>query len=636
MAVSERAGVHQDLVALSASIAGAASIGVAPSDDPQAARKAQSAAVLMDRGCRGRERVCHVVTHALMTATERAAASRVARGSQRGSMIMVVSPSAMAEDLDITERVSCAFATASPDALIGRVLGDRYRIEDLIGEGSMGRVYRARHVSMSRRFAVKVMHGHLAADATMVRRFHLEAEATSRLSHRNIVGITDHGVDRGLYYLVTEYVDGQTLRQLIRTEGPLPTDQVMALTAQLCDGLAHAHDRGLVHRDLKPDNILIEREDHGVLARITDFGIARAGAPAGPRRRLTREGLILGTPSYMAPEQLAGDEIDPRADLYALGVVLYEMLAGTVPYAGSPTEVGRLQLLARLPSFQERVAGLVVDPLLEGLATWLLARRPELRPGSAREVGRIVRLLMSDRQAAAVALAVPVAMDTAETIDAVPVAREAGTGPTAMHRWPVEAPAASCRAAIAIEPLRTTVARPAVEPAPTWRRFLSAPLVVMLVAGVAGTVLSAFTGPVPAWPVAIAPPARTASSPPPAPGSVPDVIVAPLPVGPVPRIVEAPVVGPPLPVADEPRRLRAHRRRRGCASTSLAALRDQYHTVGTELDRLAVKRGGHVAAPLMDRYLTVSIVEALRDPSRAGEVACRLAPVRRSVRRALR
>ena len=322
-------------------------------------------------------------------------------------------------------RVPAAF-----DPLIGQTIADRYALETVIGEGGMGRVYRARHVATGRRFAVKVLHAELAAHPKMRLRFEREAEATSRVAHRNVIGVVDAGeIEPGRPYLVTDLVDGTPLRTLIRGEAPLAGDRALALLGDLASGLAHAHDRGLVHRDFKPDNILVENNHDGELARIVDFGIAVVPeSVVGPR--LTTDGLVLGTPHYMAPEQITGQDLDHRADLYALGVVLYEMLSGVTPFDGPPALLAQMHLHDRVPAIAERVPGLDVDPLLETLALRLLAKRPAERPASAHEVVDLVELLRTDRDAAAAALAIPT-----EPIADVPTQRARLTAPAAPAGW---------------------------------------------------------------------------------------------------------------------------------------------------------------------------------------------------------
>ncbi len=270
------------------------------------------------------------------------------------------------------------------DPLTGFVLAERYVIESLIGEGGMGRVYRARHIRMSRRFAIKVLFGDLAADGKARSRFAREAESSSRLSHPNVVSVVDFGeTDEGLLYLVMEHIDGQELHRVVARQAPFNTARAVNLLRQLARGLGHAHDRGLVHRDFKTENVLITTDGGDEIARIVDFGIAVIGEMTAPEQRLTTDGMVLGTPAYMSPEQSTGEEIDHRADLFSLGVMLYEMLSGKLPFDGSPIAMAKANLAARVPPIAERVPGLRADHRLEAVALRLMAKDPEQRFASA-------------------------------------------------------------------------------------------------------------------------------------------------------------------------------------------------------------------------------------------------------------
>ncbi len=270
------------------------------------------------------------------------------------------------------------------DPLIGFVLAERYVIESLIGEGGMGRVYRARHIRMSRRFAIKVLFGDLAADGKARSRFSREAESSSRLSHPNVVSVVDFGeTDEGLLYLVMEHIEGEELHRVGCTQAPFSTARALNLLRQLARGLGHAHDRGLVHRDFKTENVLITVDGEDEHARIVDFGIAVIGEMTQPEQRLTTEGMVLGTPAYMSPEQSTGEGIDHRADLFSLGVMLYEMLSGKLPFDGSPIAMAKANLAARVPPIAERVPGLRADRRLEAIALQLMAKEPEQRFASA-------------------------------------------------------------------------------------------------------------------------------------------------------------------------------------------------------------------------------------------------------------
>jgi len=201
----------------------------------------------------------------------------------------------------------------------------------------MGEVHRARHIDLGRDVAIKVLPAEVATDYERLNRFQREARTTSALNHPNIITIYDVAEQDGTAYIAMEFVDGRTLSDLI-TEGPLPIDQTIRVSSQIVDGLAKAHEAGILHRDIKPANIMITRDG---LVKILDFGLAKTvavpGAKAIPGLRQTsptREGFIVGTPHYMSPEQLSGDKVDSRSDHFAFGVVLYQMLSGQAPFDG--------------------------------------------------------------------------------------------------------------------------------------------------------------------------------------------------------------------------------------------------------------------------------------------------------------
>ena len=233
------------------------------------------------------------------------------------------------------------------DPLLNKLLGDTYQIIRVVGEGGMGRVYEARHLRLKeRRFAVKVLHGDLAKNNEIVARFMREAESASSLSHPNVVDVFDvHHLPDGTPYLVGEFLDGEELADFVARRGPLEPRMAAAVGRQVCRALAAAHGRGIVHRDMKPENIFVLRssiealaagEVRAVTVKVLDFGISKSGD--SERSHLTRTGVIMGTPSYMAPEQARGRPVDLRADIYSTGAVLYFALTGKRPFdADDPT-----------------------------------------------------------------------------------------------------------------------------------------------------------------------------------------------------------------------------------------------------------------------------------------------------------
>jgi eukaryotic-like serine/threonine-protein kinase len=232
--------------------------------------------------------------------------------------------------------------------LVGMQLSGRYRLDAQIGSGGMSTVYRAFDQTLERRVAIKLMHREIASDSDQLERFRREARAVAQLSHPHIVGVIDAGEDEGRPYIVFEYVEGETLKDTIRRMGRLPLDEAIAYAIEIARALGCAHSHHIVHRDVKPQNVLIDGEGS---AKVTDFGIARTLDQDG----LTADGRVLGTTDYVSPEQALGHDVNGQSDIYSLGVVLYEMLTGDVPFHGeNQVSVAMKHVREDLPDLQAR------------------------------------------------------------------------------------------------------------------------------------------------------------------------------------------------------------------------------------------------------------------------------------------
>jgi tRNA A-37 threonylcarbamoyl transferase component Bud32 len=233
-------------------------------------------------------------------------------------------------------------------ALVGTQLGGRYRLDAQVGAGGMSTVYRAFDATLERRVAIKLMHREIAAETDQLERFRREARAVAQLNHPHIVGVIDAGEEDGRPYIVFEYVEGETLKDRIRRLGRLPVDEAIAYAIEIARALGAAHTRGIVHRDVKPQNVLVDEEGS---AKVTDFGIARSMDDSG----LTAEGRVLGTTDYVSPEQALGHDVNGQSDIYSLGIVLYEMLTGDVPFHGeNQVSVAMKHVREDLPDVKKR------------------------------------------------------------------------------------------------------------------------------------------------------------------------------------------------------------------------------------------------------------------------------------------
>jgi len=281
-----------------------------------------------------------------------------------------------------------------------RVLGGRYRLVRLIAGGGMAQVWEAHDEILDRAVAVKVLHPHLAEDTAFLERFRREAVAAARLSHPNVVAIFDTGVDGGLVYIVMELVRGETLRELLAARGPLGPARAVQIAAQVAGALDYAHGHGIVHRDVKPANVLIADDGR---VKVADFGIAKAASSVfGSSADLTQTGAIVGTAKYLSPEQVNGEPQDRRADVYSLGVVLYEMLCGRPPFTGDSELVVAMQHARAAPVGPRQVRAGIPRPL-EAVVLKAMAKAPADRFDTAGDLRAALSTIdLADDDAAAI------------------------------------------------------------------------------------------------------------------------------------------------------------------------------------------------------------------------------------------
>ncbi len=300
--------------------------------------------------------------------------------------------------------------TEAGAGLIGEVVADRYRVERLLGEGAMGAVYLAQHVHMQKAVALKVLHKGMSQNPEVVRRFEREAIAAGRIEHPHVAGASDFGrLGDGSFYMVLEYIDGKSLGQLMEESGPMAPERACRIAAQIASALSAAHTAGIVHRDLKPENVMMPQSDAeaGDLIKVLDFGMAKLQQTDNTETKLTMHGAIYGTPQYMAPEQAAGQEVDHRADLYALGLMLYEMLSGRCPFNADNMMTLLVKHMTEAPP--PLPVGVPAD--LSRLVTRCLEKKPEDRPQSADEflegLSAVFGPLQADPRLSAVGIPMP-------------------------------------------------------------------------------------------------------------------------------------------------------------------------------------------------------------------------------------
>jgi len=309
--------------------------------------------------------------------------------------------------VDATRLVTTSQMSISPlnpdDPLVGIVLAGRYVVKGRIGEGGMGLVYEGLHRDIDKRVAIKVLRDDLSRRPEVVARFRQEAKSASRIGHENIVDIFDFGeTTRGASYFIMEFLDGEDLANVLGRDVTVDADRACAVVLQCCRALSATHAKGIVHRDIKPENIFLTTRDGVVdFVKIVDFGIAKMSdieTEGAPGRKLTKTGMIFGTPEYMSPEQAAGKELDHRVDVYALGIILYECLSGRVPFEGD-TFMGVLtqHLFSELPAIDELNPNAKVSRELETVIRKSLAKDPDDRYQDTEELAEAISCALDGR-----------------------------------------------------------------------------------------------------------------------------------------------------------------------------------------------------------------------------------------------
>jgi serine/threonine-protein kinase len=383
-------------------------------------------------------------------------------------------------------------------ALVGRTLAGKFRIESLVGSGAMGAVYKAHQIALDKTVAVKVLHGQFADDATFVRRFEREAKAATRVDHPNSMRVLDFGQEPdGLLYIAMEFLDGVDLFRVVREQWPLTAARIVDLLGQALAAIAVAHDLGIVHRDLKPENIMILRgiDDEGRpcdVVKVCDFGIATftdgrrtltVGAP-----KLTSQGLVVGTPEYMSPEQAKGEPLDTRSDLYAMGVILYQLLTGRLPFEADTALAILFKHATEEPVPPRRIQP-DADERLEAICLKAMRKRREDRHQSARELRGELRAALAEGDT--FGRASPVFAEAPAPQLAGPAAF--GAAPTALLLQPAATPAAATPVSVPTQSkptLDATVAASAAPPAPGGRRRGAIAGVLAVALGVAAVAIA--------------------------------------------------------------------------------------------------------------------------------------------------
>src|SRR5947209_11076948 len=299
---------------------------------------------------------------------------------------------------------------AEADPLLGRVLNERYRVVEVIGHGGMGRVYKAMQAPLDRVVGLKVLGAGHDRDPSFYKRFFLEASVTARLTHPNTITLYDYGrTDDGILYIAMEYLAGRTLSQVMQADGPLAQERVIHIAQQICRSLREAHALGIIHRDLKPANvILLRQQDDHDFVKVLDFGLVKFFTGENPEGEITNAGTFMGSPHYIAPEQARNQSPDQRCDIYSLGVLMYHMVTGRVPFtAPNPVDIILKHLHEPpVPPRQQR-PDLNIDPNLEAIVLKAMSKDREQRYQSMDELLAALKIVRTQITGVAGPMSIP-------------------------------------------------------------------------------------------------------------------------------------------------------------------------------------------------------------------------------------